>query len=344
MALPLTREGIFTVAPSKGTLLGSVSVREYAPSQKLVSLRVTEGDRGFAVAMVNDLAQESVRQKVLFASLPNGDVVCLERLIALKACTVERVEQGHLQVMNEHFPEVQGNCNGVRTLYHPDGQETFRGFVSGTADDDAAFPLDHPGWLNVDDRIGVVFEGSGKTVYLNRHYFKPYRAIADDLYLNLQDEERTVCAGDEIAQLALLLCPEQSHDRTPDRRLIKASTSEDAACLITSDYLCAGNFGSKAQVCTFRGVCRDGIPIFQGTARIKGREVRYGLFLEAGQTVFSEVRMAVTAEDAIRVEAIPQGAAFVTNEGECRTEVQITRAGQEEKLVLGAGEMARIEL
>ena len=142
MALPLTREGIFTIAPSKGTLLGNVSVKEVPSSQKLVSLRVTEGDRGFAAAMINDLAQESVRQKVLFASLPNGDVVCLERLIALKACTVERVEQGFLRVMNEHFPLVRGNCSGGRTLYHPNGQETFRGFVSETPDDDVVFPLD----------------------------------------------------------------------------------------------------------------------------------------------------------------------------------------------------------
>ena len=344
MALPLTREGLFTIAPSKGTLLGNVSVEKHPSSQKLVSLRVTEGDRGFAVAMINDLAQESVRQKVLFASLPNGNVLCLERLIALKACTVERVEQGVLRVMNEHFPLVQGNCNGVRTLYHPEGQETFRGFVSVTPDDDVVFSLDHPGWLNVDDRIGMIFEGSGKTVYLNRHYFKPYRAIADDLYLSLQEEERRVHTGEPIAELAFLLCPEQSHDRTPDQSLVKASSSEDAACLITSEYLCAANLGSKAQVCTFKGVCEDGIPIGSGMARIRGREVQVSLFLEPGQAVFSEARMVVKTEGTIRVEAIPGGAAFVTNEGECRAEVEIVRAGQEEKLALEAGQMVRIEL
>ena len=164
MALPLTREGIFTVAPSRGTLLSKVSVKGHAPSQKLVSLRVTEEDEGFAATMINDLASESIRQKVLFASLPNGNIVCLDTLVALKECVVEKVEQGYLQVMNENFPFVEGNCNGYRTLYHPDGEEEFRSFVSVSPDDDATFSLENPGWLNIDDRIGISFSGIGKTV------------------------------------------------------------------------------------------------------------------------------------------------------------------------------------
>ena len=68
------------------------------------------------------------------------------------------------------------------------------------------------------------------------------------------------------------------------------------------------------------------------------------MFLESGQAVFSEARMFVKTEGAVRVEAILGGDAFVTNGGDRGAEVQIVRAGQEDKLELDAGQMVRIEL
>jgi len=343
MALSLTREGIFTIAPSRGTLLSKVSVKGHASSQKLVFLRVTEKDNGFATTMINNLASESVRQKVLFASLPNGNVVCLDTLVALKECVVEKVEQGYLQVMNENFPFVKGNCNGYRMLYHPGGEEKFQSFVSVSPDDDRIFPLENPAWLNIDNRIGIKFSGTGKTVYTNRHCFKPYRAIADDLYLSVQDEEKNYGAGDIIAELAFLLCPEQSRNGKPNQRLTKLSSGEDAVCLITPNYLCAGNFASRDEVCQFNLPREDLIPIFSGITKIKENDVQLFLPLSPGQAVFSESCFLVKTDGTVDIEVVEGGSVFLTNTGESRTTILVVKNDEEKMLSLEVGQIVRIE-
>jgi len=341
MALPLTRDGMLTIGPSSGTLLGKVSVKEYPPSQELISLHVAEGD-GFAAAMVNDLSQGSVRQQVLFASLPDGSVACLERLIALKECTVERVQQGYLCIMNENFPKVEGNCNGRRTLYHPGGKETFKGFVGESTDDDILFPIDHPRWLNVDDRIGIVFEGTGRTIYINRHHFKPYHAIADDLYLSLQDEERRHHPGELISELAFLILPEQPHEETPGQLLVKALSPEDAACLITSGYLCAANFKSERRPCEFRTARMDIVPIFPGSVRMDRDGISYNLTLGPGQAILSEASISLETDGILRAEAIPGGAVFLINEGKGKAEVRLIGADRERTVALKPGEVVEV--
>jgi len=262
---------------------------------------------------------------------------------------VENVKQGYLQLTNENFPLVEGNCDGYRTLYHPDGEERFRGFVSISSDDDVTFSLENPGWLNIDDRIGIVFSGTGKTVYLNRHYFRPYRAIADDLHLSVQDEERKYSAGDKIAELTFLLCPEQANDKTPDQRLTVISSEENAVCLITPKYLCAlhspmEDFEFGGQVCRFNMAREDLVPIFSGRARIKGDCVQLRLQLPAGQTLFSEARFFVRTDGEIEVEVVPEGAAFLTNIGEDSAKVHVVKDGKEKQLSLEPGQIARVEI
>jgi len=258
---------------------------------------------------------------------------------------VGKVEQGYIQVMNENFPFVEGNCNAHRTLYHPTGGERFRGCVSVSPDDDVIFPLEHPGWLNIDSRIGISFSGTGKTVYINRHYFKPYRAIADDLYLSVCEEEKRYNAGDTIAELAFLLSPEQSYNETPHQRLTKVSCSkEDAVCLMTQNYLCAGNFASEGQACTFNMAREDAILIFSGTVQIEKDFIQLHLPLTVGQAFFSEARFLVKTDGTIKVEVVKGGAAFLTNTGENSTKVQVIRGDEEKQLFLKAGQIARIEL
>lgn len=342
MVLPLTREGIHTIGPGMGTLLGKVRVKDHPPSQKLVTLRVNQKDDGFAAAMVNDLAQESIRQKVLFASLPNGKVLCSESLTALKDCVVESVRQGYLEIMNERFPEIEGNCNGQRTLYHPGGQETFKGFVSTTPDDDRSFDLNDPGWVNVDDRIGIVFRGTGKTVYRNRHYFKHFRAVTDGLFLSTQDEPVETKAGDLVAELSLLFCPEQSHSETPDQKLIVAQSSDSAVCLITDGHLCAANFGSEQMACSFKVEGAGPVPVFEGTARIDATAVEYVLRLEAEEAVFLTEIMSVRSDGTIKTESLAGGSTYITNEAGQEVHVTVVRDGDAKTQYVEAWKTVRV--
>ncbi len=347
MALPLTKEGILTIGPSSRTLLGRVSLREYAGSQKLVSINVREEEEGFVATLVNDLSQRSVRQHVLLASLSNGNVISVETFTALKECTVERVEQGYLQITNENFPYVEGNCNGRRRLYHPSGERTFKGFAGITPDEDIVFTIESPRWLNVDDRVGLVFRGTGRTVYYNRHHFKPpspYRAVADDLILSLQDEPKRYRVGERIAKLTLVLYPEQNHKETKRSRFIEATSQGRMVGLMIDNYLCVGNFGEEG--ChTFRVPPGEAIPIFPGTTTIRKGYVSYTLHLRAKEGAFcGAVAFVKTEGEGLRIEYTPCGNLHLTNESDEAMHIQLEIGKEKQNLNIKAGVTATADL
>ena len=74
-------------------------------------------------------------------------------------------------------------------------------------------------WLNIDDQCGLLFHGSGQAQYRNRHTFPVWQAVADELILSLQDRPQRYQAGEEIAALLALWCPEQAHWETAQQAL-----------------------------------------------------------------------------------------------------------------------------
>jgi hypothetical protein len=271
-----------------------------------------------------------VRQRVLFASLPNGDVISNESLTAQEDCTVERVQQGFIRIINESWPTYKGNCNGVRRLHHPEGYRDFMGYPTADPSDDVTLDLDHPGWLNVDDRLGIVFSGTGMTRYLNRHFYPPFsfRAVSDDLFLSLDETPTSRRTGDLIGELSVLVCPEQAAADTPARRLIKPEASGQAACLITDGYLCAANFGPKRTVCAFSTSYRGPAPVFPGITAVHGRNAEHRLLLESEEATFLEAILTVWTDGRIRADVTPEGTVFLTNEGDGKAVVRAAREGR----------------
>ncbi len=325
LALVYPRDGALTVGPSRTSLLGQVEVRGHPASQKELAVSVDRKDDGFAALMVFDRAQGAVRQRVLFASLPNGDVLSCESLVAQESCTVERVQQGFIRVINENWPHYDGNCNGRRVLTYPDGERTFDGFPSLDKKDDVTVDLDHPRWLNIDDRVGLVFSGTGRTQYLNRHYYPPFsfRAVADDLLLSLEDQPRDVKPGDVIGALSVLVCPEQSRHDTPGRTLIEPDSSPDSACLIADGYLCAGNFGARRTVCAFSSSIDGPVRVFPGTTTLRGNNVEYRILLQAQQAIYLEEVFQIETDGRITVDTVDTGFAYITNESDTATTAKV---------------------
>lgn len=344
MALPFTRDGVHTVGPSRWSLLANVTVRDRPGSQNLRVMRINQKDEGFAALMENDRAQDTVRQRALCCSLPDGRMVCHERLVALRDCTVERLDQGFLRVVNENFPLVGGACDGKRILYHPKGTETFPGFPSKDPDDDVVFDLHDPGWLNVDDQLGIVFRGTGGTRYVNRHHFPPFsfRAVADDLFLSQEETAKEYRAGAQVGALAILICPEQPHEETPDQFLTVAESSEDTVCVLVDDYLCAGNFGAERSVCAFATEIEHPVPVFGSITRVSGERVEYAMPIEGGEAVYAKEVMAVLCDGDIRIEVVPGGDAYITNEAGRRVDVNILKDGKARDLRMEAAQVARI--
>lgn len=244
MVLPATREGLKLIGCAENAMLARVWVRDRPSSSRPVSLRVREGADRVCALFIEDIAQESVRRHVFFASLPDGRCLTSERLTAREEGVVERVEQGFLSVINDGFFGGRADLKGQRRLFHAGGDRIFSGYVSPSEADDEILGLAGTRWVNVDDRFGLVFEGTGRAVYLHRHYFKIWRAVEDSLLLNLQDTPQTFEVGDRIATLTTLWCPEQSHDETPRQALILREASENVFAAQVDGFLCACNFGN----------------------------------------------------------------------------------------------------
>jgi len=331
MALPLNSDGLYTVAPASNSLLGVVHVKDRPDSHDLVSLRVDQHADGFAAALIMKRAQGALRQEVLFASLPHGKVLSCERFVALEEVEIERIEQGFLRIINEHFSAVGDNCRGSRTLYTPDGSEEFRGFVSDDPKSDVLRTYRHPRWLNVDDRLGVVFQGTGDTVYHNRHYFRPWWAVADDLTLGRIELYGRAARNEAVSQLVALLAPDESHAETASEKFaVLVSPDRRATGLIADGYLAAANMGMERKTITLSATRRDmdGIPIFPGTCRIGPKKVWYSMAMEPGEARLRRAVLTVETKGKLEVTASESGRVFAHNLGTKAALVKTTGSGE----------------
>jgi hypothetical protein len=315
MALPLTSDGIYTVAPASGSMLGMVEVRDRPDSQDLIGVHVDEHADRFAAAMAMDRAQGTLRQEVLYAGLPSGASISWERFTAKEDITVTSVRQGFLRIINERLDAFEGNCNGRRTLYHPGGEDVFTGGVSTDPTSDVVRTYDREAWLNVDDRLGIVFNGRGTTTYCNRHYYDTWWAVADDLVLSGVDGEHEVRSGRVAAELAALVAPDQTHDLTARQSFSVLKGAEHTTAFMADGYFAAANFGPKHRNCRF-AVGRDklgAIPIIEGRTIISDGTVTYVVPLEAMQASLRPVSIHIRADGDLEATGTPTGEVFLRN-------------------------------
>lgn len=303
MALPLTRDGIQTVAPASHSWLGRVTVKNRPDSQEEISLHVDTAQEGFATALVMDRAQGSVRQEVLYAGLPDGTNLSFERWTAGESVVVSDVSLGFLRIINEKFHAMRGNCQGFRVISVPEGKTRFEGFVSADQNSDVIRHYVHPGWLNIDGRLGLVYRGSSPTVYHNRHHFPTWWATADDLTLCHQPKPRRVAKGKIIAELTALIVPGQSAQKTAATQLIELAGSTSCVGLIGHGHLAAANFGSaplRAALKADRGA-DQAVLVFEGTTRISDRAMTYQLSLQPGQAMLRQAAATLLVTGDVEV-------------------------------------------
>jgi len=245
MVLPNTSEGMRLVGPASGTMLAQVVVRDRPASTVERILRVREMEDRAAVYFVEDICRESLRRYVLFFTLPDGRCLTAEKLSALEDVTVERLEQGFLEVMSDPYFGDHPDGKGHRSLHWAGGERDLLGFASSSPEDDVAIALEGA-WLNVDDRFGLVFAGSGEAVYVNRHCFRPWHAVTDTITLSRQSDPRHFAAGEEVARLVALWCPQEDHLTTAQRPLPAVTWADDGVSITVEGYECLADL-SKAE-------------------------------------------------------------------------------------------------
>ena len=153
-----------------------MTVKDRPESHDLLVMEVNRKDDGFAALMGNHRAQDTIRQRVLCCSLPDGRMVVGERLDAFAGLYGRAARSGFHQNRKRRLPPSSAACaTERRILYHPNGAETFPGFPGNDPDADVVFDLRDPGWLNVDDQLGIVFKGTGGTRYVKPPLFSAVR-------------------------------------------------------------------------------------------------------------------------------------------------------------------------
>ncbi len=339
MALPMPRDGLYAIAPSSDTWLGRPKVKGRAASEHQVSVNVAQMDQGFAAALIMDRCQDSLRQQLLLASLPDGRVLSWERFAANEDLVLEALDQGFLQITNETFPLLGSKARGVRTLYHPAGKTDYKGWLGKSASDDIVDRLGRPPWLNVDDRMGIQFVGPGETIYHNRRYHPHYRAIADDLVLSRLERPQAMRTGEATVPLAALLIPEQNHEDTVRTELRILAGPDDTACLTTGGYLAAANFAPAGGAIAFRRRRSEVIDVYAGTTtQVRGDDLEVRLPLAGRSAQWFEAGATLRVDGDVRLDANAAGAIYVTNLGKQAASVELlgpSGAGRKQSLQPG---------
>ncbi len=345
MVMPLTNDGLELIGSARGSMLASVVVRDIPASEENVALKVWNGSDRAAAVVSQRLAQGSVGRKVFFASLPDGNTVLVERLVALKDITVESLRQGYLHIINEKFACAGEDGRARRMFYFPGGEKAFFGFPSRDPADDIVLPLDHPAWVNIDDKMSLYFRGTGATRYTNRHYFKVWHAVADDLELSVLEAPQAFAKDALVGELTTLIWPGQKHEEIADHTLVAAGTSADVSALLAGRYLAWVNFGEKPcrDEAFFAGNLGGDVPVFPGVTRLSADGWRYRLQGDALEGAVLEPRgsLRISAgrpESQLQVEAVPGGAVYVTNPGKGSVNVEWGTAPERRKVTLKAGE------
>ena len=242
MVLPCTREGIRLIGPGGG-MLARLSVRGKACSVRPGSLVIRESSDRVCALVVEHLFEGCIDRELFFASMGDGKCVVMERLVAREDVVIDDVRQGCMNIVNDGLFADSPDLKGHRRVFWEGGQKDFEGYAAGPDDDATVHEFGKTSWVNIDDRCGLVFRGTGRAVYTNRHHFEVWRAIEDELVLSLHDRPRPCGCGETVAELSALWCPEQAQDETACQGFRVGWVGRQAFFAEVDGIVCACNFG-----------------------------------------------------------------------------------------------------
>jgi hypothetical protein len=190
----------------------------------------------------------------------------------------------------------------------------FEGWLGEKEEEDEIVGIGEGGWVNIDDRIGIRYSGTGSSTFLNRHFFKPYRAIAGDLILSHQ-EGGQYGAGDEVGSLGAVLVPGQVHADTSSIEL-DISTKRDSVCILVDGLLAAANFAPTESRFVFEMPRQERVQIFRGSSTtVDDSSLAYEVHLGPREAVLLTDPLGVTTEGRVRFDSHRTGPVHATCTG-----------------------------
>jgi hypothetical protein len=200
-------------------------------------LRLDQNDKGGGFAFVGKISrcEGKVEQRVAMISLPGAPVVYVESHLAREAIDVREVATAMFAVLNEDDKLFEKN---ERRVWTAEGEHFMRGAVR----EPARHHKWNTTWANIDDRLSVVVQASGKMFYYENHRLERAR-LHQMLSANYLSDSGKKERGEIFSEAVTVWLPNASHTFKPD--LSSKKLAEDVFDVRFADIQILVNFGDE---------------------------------------------------------------------------------------------------
>ncbi len=315
MAFNLPKNGMWTVTPIVAGMTGEVRFSERREPDSLCNERdirdsvkrhIDVGKEGFcATARVHRDGGKLV-QDISFVSLPDGTTVYCDRFTAGEDCGTTTFHGGLIGVRNENIGEFKNLAKGYRDIHTGADVRRFNGYFGGDSDDVEYLPM--TGILNIDDEMGFVYFNSNGVKYVNRHFYKAWKGVEDQLVFN-DIKNGEFKKGDETPIFTLAAYPNCSIGETQDIRdasVLYEAGIKGTSAIETRGRLVAANFNDRDVNAVFTCRQKGEILIFPGETLIEGSSISRKFSISGFRSTWLEpvTRMKVGENDNMRILAV----------------------------------------
>jgi hypothetical protein len=210
MGLVFPSEDTWFTPPYERGLLGSILVdRTKDTPAKLEARNVTKlrlpghlQDEGFAFVGKFSRCEAKIEQRIAVISLPTTPVVYIERLSAREDVNVKEIATATVAIFNEEAAPLSNE----RRVWTAEGEQLMRGADKAPS----KVHVWKTGWANLEDKLGVVAQASGRMSYLENHRYERAR-LQQVLAANYLGNLGPGKAGQVLSEAAVALFPNASH-------------------------------------------------------------------------------------------------------------------------------------
>ncbi|RAV23004.1 hypothetical protein [Paenibacillus contaminans] len=281
MALSLPQKSVWNVTPLYASFTGTVDMEGGSGRQGLTNEhivryveqeRITPYEQGFGAVVTIPRGGGELMQDVAFVALPDGGSVYAERFRVTKACRLQNWRTGLIGIRNERYEKLPELAPGRRTLYTPDGEETFEGFY-GRGEPDRIHSFGRPAYINVDHEIGYLLFGSSGVRYVNRHVYPKWKGVEDILVLN--DRGEALFDGPAVLEPTVIAAlPNRTAEQTKHasgNSCLWHTNERNAIVLEKEDLLVYASYKeTEMQIAAEKRLSDSAIHLWEGANRLTG--------------------------------------------------------------------------
>jgi hypothetical protein len=358
MALTLPSRGLWNVTPLYASYTGTMEIEgtlgvKGLTNETIIRSVLRENIQsfrdGFAATVTIGRGAPELLQHAAFLSLPSGATVYVERMEAVRDCSVRNAVTGIVGIRNEHYSGMPELAPGSRTLYRADGQDTFRGFYGSEPNEVRCY--EPQAYVNVDDFIGYIAFGSNGMKYVNKHEYPKWKGVEDILVLNDMGSF-DMRAGESRKPFVVVSLPNRTAGQTAEasRATRLLETSDDCLVMESEDVMIAVNFADvPVRTAADKRIGADGaVNLYEGRQTIRNGSYTWicpaPAFSSLYRTAVCVLHMAADQASELDI-TVADNRAVVTNGGTSAAELAFRLAsGVERRMTVEAGATAVAEL